>query len=122
MKGEHNTVMMNDGSTMSIEQFLANRRAEGLRIDPATAKARWTWARVLDPYGIFTLGAEEECVGRMYYAISPESGMRVWFGDLPDTTEKALWERIKSGQLSFDDEARKLSEDKLPSTSMVHNG
>jgi hypothetical protein len=40
----------------------------------------------------------------MYYAISPESDMRVWFGDLPDTTRKALWERINSGQLSFNDE------------------
>ena len=99
-----NTVMLNDGSTISVEQILANRMREELKIDPATAKVHWTWAQVLDPYGIFTLGPEEECVGRMYYAISPESGMRVWFGDLPDTTRKALWERINSGQLSFNDE------------------
>ncbi len=99
-----NTVMMNDGRTMSVEQFLANRMREGLKIDPATAKVHWTWARVLDPYGIFTLDPEEECVGRMYYAISPESGMRVWFGGLPDATQKALWERIESGQLSFEDD------------------
>lgn len=89
-----NTVMMNEGSTMDVEQFLANRRAEGLKIDPATAKAHWTWAQVLDSYGIFTLTPEEECGERMYNAMSPESGTRVWFGDLPDTTRKALWERI----------------------------
>jgi hypothetical protein len=39
----------------------------------------------------------------MYYAISPESGM-VWFGDLPNATHEALWERMKSGQLSFEDD------------------
>ena len=99
-----NTVMMNDGSTISVEQFLANQREERLKIDPATAKVHWSWAYVVDPYGIFTLCPEEKCVGRMYYAISPESGMRVWFGDLPDTIQKALWNRIKSGQLSFEDD------------------
>jgi hypothetical protein len=99
-----NMITMNEGSTMSVRQFLANRKAAALQIDPATAEVRWTWAQVLDPSGIFTLSPEEECVGRMYYAISPESGMRVWFGDLPDATQKALWERIKSGQLSFEDD------------------
>jgi hypothetical protein len=104
-----NTVVMNDGSTISVEQFVANRRAEGLEIDPATAKVHWTWAQVLDPYGVVRLSPEEDCVGRMYYAISPESGMRVWFGDLPDETQNALWERINSGQLSFDEEYNNLS-------------
>jgi hypothetical protein len=99
-----NTVMMNDGSTISVEQFLANRRGQGLKIDPATAKVHWKWAHVFDPYGIFTLCPEEKCVGRMYYAISPESDIRVWFGDLPVAIQKTLWERIKSGQLSFEDD------------------
>src|SRR5262249_23039989 len=98
-----NMVMLNDGRTITASEFLANRRAEGFKIDPATATVHWTWAYVPDPYGIFTLDPEEKCVGRMYYAISPESGM-VWFGDLSQATQKALWERIKSGRLSFEDD------------------
>jgi len=98
-----NTVMMKERSTMNVDHFLASRAADGLKIEPATSEVDWAWAQVLDPYGIHTLCPEEQCVGRMYYAISPESGMRVWFGDLPAATRKTLWERIKSGGLSFND-------------------
>jgi hypothetical protein len=99
-----NMITTNEGGTMSVRRFLANRKAAALKIDPATAKVSWTWAQVLDPYGILRLSLEEDCVGRIYYAISPDSGMRVWFGDLPDATRKALWERVKLGQLSFEDD------------------
>ena len=36
-----------------IEQFLAMRRAEGLKIDPETAETAWDYAQDIDPYGLF---------------------------------------------------------------------
>jgi hypothetical protein len=44
----------------------------------------------------------EECqqVGREYFARSPGSDIWVWFGDLPEATRTALWERHKQ-KLAF---------------------
>jgi hypothetical protein len=92
---EHNTAVA------TIEEFLAIRKEAGLKIDPETAQVRWNYAQVCDPYGIDpSLPAEWDCVGREYFARSPNSEVWVWFGDLPETTRDALWQKHKR-QLAF---------------------
>ncbi len=92
---------MNDNVTLTVEEWKAWRKAAGLHVDPETAEVRWDYRQVGDPYGVYAEIPEEfDCVGRAYFARSP--GMDVWieFGDLPNTTSDALWERHKS-QLAF---------------------
>jgi hypothetical protein len=86
---------------MTKEQWLAVRKQAALKIDPETGEVEWTYAQTLDPYGVEP-ELPEECwqVGREYFARSPESDIWVWFGDLPDTTRNALWEKHKS-RLAF---------------------
>ena len=81
---------------VDIEEYLAVRKAEGLRIDPNTAEVDWGYGQVLDPYGIIgNLPDECDCVGRVYFARAPGSELWVEFGDLPDETRNALWENHK---------------------------
>jgi hypothetical protein len=54
---------------------------------------------VLDPYGVLHLTPEETCVGRSYFARSPDSGGWVSFDDLPEQTSDELWRRINSCEL-----------------------
>jgi hypothetical protein len=86
---------------MPVEQWLAIRKEAGLQIDPATAEVEWTYEQTLDPYGI-NPDLPEECrqVGREYFARAPGSDVWVWFGDLPEATRSALWEKHKS-RLAF---------------------
>jgi len=79
---------------MSVEDWLAIRKQEGLEIDPSTAEVDWTYAQVLDPYGIHP-ELPEECqqIGRAYFARRPGSDLRVEFGDLPEATREALRNR-----------------------------
>ena len=81
--------------------WLAIRKEAALKIDPETAEVEWTYAQTLDPYGVDP-ELPEECrqVGREYFARSPGSDVWVWFGDLPDAIESALWEKHKS-KLAF---------------------
>jgi len=85
----------------TIEEFLAIRKEEGLKIDPKTAEVMWIYAQTLDPYGVYS-DLPEECqqVGREYFARSPGSDIWVNFGDLPETTRDALWGKHKR-QLAF---------------------
>lgn len=72
------------------DQFYAERKAAGLKIDPATAEVFWEYGQVLDPYGIIPdLPEEHQLVGREYFARAP-GGDWVWFGDLPEATRAAL--------------------------------
>ena len=82
------------------EQYLALRKEAALKIDPETAEVFWEHGQVLDPYGVYDLTDEVDCIGRNYFARSPGSDIWVWFGDLPDTTRDALWEKHKS-RLAF---------------------
>ena len=76
------------------EQWLAIRKEAGIKIDPGTAEVDWTYAQVVDPYGIHPdLPPECDCVGRAYFARAPGSDIWVCFRDLPDITRNALWER-----------------------------
>jgi hypothetical protein len=65
-----------------IAQFIAERIAEGLTINPDTAEVRWDYAQTLDPYGITTVPEEYQQVGREFFARNPD-GIWVHFGDLP---------------------------------------
>ena len=86
---------------MTVEDWLAIRNEEGLKIDPSTAEVDWTYAQVLDPYGVRPELPEEcDCVGRAYFARRLDSDVWVEFGDLPEKTRDALWERHKS-KLAF---------------------
>ena len=77
--------------------WLASRKEAGFKIDPETAEVDWEYAQVLDPYGVYPeLPEESQQVGRAYFARSPGSDVWVWFGDLPDATRSAVWEKHKS--------------------------
>jgi hypothetical protein len=86
---------------MTVENWLAIRREEGLKIEPATAELAWRYALTLDPYGVHPeLPEEFQQVGREYFARRPGSDVWVWFGDLPEKARAALWEQPKS-KLAF---------------------
>jgi hypothetical protein len=79
---------------MTVEQWLAIRKEAGRHIDPETAEVEWTYVLILDPYGVNPdLPEEYKQVGRQYFARSPGSDVWVWFGDLPEATLSALWEK-----------------------------
>lgn len=84
-----------------INKFYEDRKKLGMQIIPATAEVTWTYAQVLDPYGIHPdLPEEYDCVGRAYFARAPGSNEWVCFEDLPEATSAALWEK-HSSRLSF---------------------
>ena len=82
------------------EEFLAIRKAAGLKIDARIAEVTWCYAQTLDPYGICELPEECRQVGREYFARAPGSDIWVWLGDLPQETSEALWEAHKR-ELAF---------------------
>jgi hypothetical protein len=86
---------------IEVQAFLAARKAEGLKIDPATAEVTWKYALTLDPYGIYG-DMPEECrqVGREYFARAPGSDIWVKFGDLPKETRDVLWKAYER-ELAF---------------------
>ena len=81
---------------MTCDEWLAIRKEEALKIDPATAQVEWWFALTVDPYGVYS-DLPEECqqVGREYFARNPGSDIWVSFQDLPADTSDALWERHK---------------------------
>ena len=87
---------MTKAEEMSVEQWLAIRKEEALKIDPATAEVDWCYAQVVDPYGVCPdLPEEYDCVGRAYFARRPGSDIWVEFGDLPEATREALHHRCQ---------------------------
>src|SRR5262249_43824208 len=85
---------------MTVEQWLAIRKEAALRIDPQTAEVEWIYADIGDPYGVHNLPEEGLCVGRVYFARSPESDIWVCLDDLPEIVRDALWDR-HSAKLAF---------------------
>jgi hypothetical protein len=84
-----------------VKKWLAIRKEAGLHIDPKTAEVTWEYAQTLDPYGIDPdLPEEMQQIGREYFARAPGSDVWVWFGDLPEATREALWEKHKN-KLAF---------------------
>jgi hypothetical protein len=81
-----------DAVEMRIVEWLAIRKEAGLQIDPDTAEVCCRYAQVLDPYGIYpNLPEQGYCVGRFYFARSRGTDVCVEFGDLPQSTQDALW-------------------------------
>jgi hypothetical protein len=89
-------------SRVSKEQWCAVRREEGLKIDAETAQVCCKYGSVLDPYGLYDLTYEEDCIARNYFARTPGSDVWVEFDDLPDAVRYRLWARIRAGD--FDDD------------------
>jgi hypothetical protein len=79
-----------------IEQWLAARKEEGLKIDPETAEVDWAYGTDQDPYRVWDdweVPEEIRGYGRLYFARSPGSDIWVEFGDLPQATYERLEER-----------------------------
>jgi hypothetical protein len=86
---------------MTVEQWLATRKEEALKIDPDTAEVDWEYGQVLDPYGVHPeLPKECQQAGRLYFARTPGNDVWVSFDDLPKATRNALWEKHKA-KLAF---------------------
>jgi hypothetical protein len=82
---------------VDVKQWLAIRKEVGLHIDAEIAEVFWTYAQVLDPYGVEPdLSPEFRQTGRDSFAHSPRSDVWVWFGDLPAATLE-LWMRKTCG-------------------------
>ena len=80
-----------------IEEWLAIRTEEGLKIDPETAEVMWTYAWDFDPYSImdeWELPEEVREMGHEHFARAPGSDIWVAFGDLPRETREKLWSRL----------------------------
>jgi len=76
--------------TMEIyELFLRRKRAEGLKIDPTTARVFSYNIVPGDPYFFFDDG-EDYCGEAMFFAYDPERQEPVSFDDLPESTRVAL--------------------------------
>ena len=76
------------------QEFLASRREAGLHIDPETAEVDWDYANCSDPYCLDPFPPPYEYnVGRVYFARAPGGDVWIEFGDLPEATRKALWNR-----------------------------
>jgi hypothetical protein len=79
---------------LSVEQWLEIRKEAASNIDPATARTTWTFADVLDPYGVEPRVPKGlSCIGRTCFARAPGSEIWVWYGDLPDEVRRRLIER-----------------------------
>lgn len=96
-----NTTEDTTENQLPVEQWLAIRKHEGLRIDPETAEVTWDYAYTLDPYSVDPdLPEEYRQVGREYFARSPGSDIWVCFRDLPGDTKERLWE-MHCSELKF---------------------
>lgn len=79
-----------------MKEWLAIRKQAALQIDLETAEVDWSHEWDGDPYRVGPeIPEEDRQVGREYYARSPGSDVWVWFGDLPTTTQDALWKKHK---------------------------
>jgi hypothetical protein len=96
-------IQMNESSTDPSQYSTVTIRWEGWKelwklagqqIDPERAEVICRWGYVVDPYGVCPeLAAEEECVGRIWFARNPDGNVWIEFGDLPERTARALWKK-----------------------------
>jgi hypothetical protein len=83
------------------DELKALRKEAGAKIDPNTADVWFGWGQIIDPYGDYDdLRPEEECIGRLHYARSPDS-IAVSFYDLPQQTRDALEQRLERGDFEL---------------------
>jgi hypothetical protein len=89
------TEMSNTEDQLTVEQWLQLRKDAALKIDPETAHVTKIYGAT-DPYGIYNLSEELQCYGDTHFARSPDSGVWVWFGDLPEAVRNRLWEKLEA--------------------------
>jgi hypothetical protein len=97
--GERHIIQLKPRGGMTAkaaQAFRARRIKEGKRIDPETCEVMAGYARAVDPYNIFEEPVPDEWswVGKEFFARNLPDGHWVWFGDLPEETYKALFERL----------------------------
>jgi hypothetical protein len=80
------------------EEFLASRKTAGRMIDVETCEIWDAHCQVLDPYGVDLL-PDDDCIGREIFVGSAESDGPIWAGDLPEDKRRALYARIKRGDV-----------------------
>jgi hypothetical protein len=97
---ERNKVMNKDG--MTKEEFLANRKAAGQRIDPETCDIVWEYTDLADPYGVHR-PPPAECIGRVMFVRSSKEDGWVLAEDLPEDKGSVLHDRIERGLPCEDD-------------------
>jgi len=80
-----------------IEEWLAIRKEEALKIDPETAEVDLAYAPPSDPYGVMDqwesppeLQDFDELGEPAFFARAPGSDIWVWFGDLPEEIQDKL--------------------------------
>ena len=79
------------------EEFLANSQTSGSGDRSGNCRSHLDICPDLDRYGVYPeLPEEYQQVGREYFARNPGSEVWVLFGDLPDTTREALWQRHRA--------------------------
>jgi hypothetical protein len=79
---------------LTVNEWLAIRKKDAKKIDPATAELKWFYAATFDPYGVRgILPKEEQQGGREYFARSPGGDVWVWFGHLPRKNQIQLWKK-----------------------------
>ena len=97
---------------LSVDQWLNLRKEAALKIDPETAEVSWTFGCVLDPYGVEPeLPEEQQCIGRLYFARSPDSDIWVSFYDLPKEVLEELWGMLDSKLAASEDNLDWLLDD-----------
>jgi hypothetical protein len=91
----------------------------GRQIDPETADVTWWWGQVVDPYGVHPEVVDEcDCVGRLHFARALGSDVWIEFGDLPEKTRKALWNKSIKSETPIDET---IHFDVAPSTNANDN-
>jgi hypothetical protein len=81
----------------ATKRWLAVRKREALKIDPATAEVHGIYGQTLDPYCIIEDLPDvyrQSCWN--YFVRTPGSDIWVWDGDLPEAARKALWKRFEN--------------------------
>jgi hypothetical protein len=80
------------------EEFLSERKAAGLKLDPATAEAIYLSACVTDPYGVYH-DPEDYCYGRVIFARAP--GSKIWVSEyeIPTPILKAILARVANERM-----------------------
>ena len=98
---------LDDGSGLTVGQWLKIRKEEGTRIDAETAEVHVRKVLIFDPYGMgFPVYHEQWFeLSKQAFACNPGSATWVWFRDLPEGTLRRLEERRKK-----EETVRSLSE------------
>jgi hypothetical protein len=87
---------------MPIEEWIAIRKAETKLIDPETALLVLQYFNHSDPYalGIVCDDDDEPYYNYGWFVRRPGSGIWVYFGDLPQSVQDRLEERVRNGEFA----------------------